>query len=601
MKSPKSKKIVFIADLFREDVLGGAECNDSVLIEHFESRGHKVVKVRSTEANASSLQPYDGPDTVYVVGNFVGLSEETKNMLMDDRRSYIIYEHDHKYVKTRDPSRFKNFKAPPEQIINKDFYQNAKAVVVLSKVCKDVLKRNIPFAKVYNIGCSLWSEERLELLERLSTSEKTTEVAVLNSPNPTKGTRAAVNYCTKNQIKHEFIWSDVEEEFLTQLAESRKLVYIPQVLETFCRLAAEAKMVNCKLITKPKMLGFASEECFELQGKELVQEIRRRVDKALNLFDVLVEQKKLPREIKKIAFIGKFRRIYDEQGKALALERQGVEVRRFDEFTFNKVGPNNLKTLLDCRPDVVVFTKLRVPRAQELIDECKKRGIVTVSWMPDLYFGLAREREVLNKTPMFRADFVFSPDGGNDVKFAECGVNHHLVRQAIYDESCELRDVEKKYDALFVGTLGPEHGSSRATLLRFLEKEYGNRFYWAGRTGPHEIRDDALTQLISESKIVIGDCVLSDKYWSNRIYETLGRGGFLIHPRVPGLEEEFEDGKHLVMFEPGDLEDLKKKIEHYLHYDKAREAIREQGMKFVKEKHTLMNRAEQVLEILSNG
>lgn len=601
MKSPKSKKIVFIADLFREDVLGGAECNDSVLIEHFESRGHKVVKVRSTEANASSLQPYDGPDTVYVVGNFIGLSEETKNMLMDDRRSYIIYEHDHKYVKTRDPSRFKNFKAPPEQIINKDFYQNAKAVVVLSKVCKDVLKRNIPFAKVYNIGCSLWSEERLELLERLSTSEKTTEVAVLNSPNPTKGTRAAVNYCTKNQIKHEFIWSDKEEDFLQQLAQAKKLVYIPQVLETFCRLAAEAKMMNCKLITKPKMLGFASEECFELQGTELVDDIRNRIQKGLNLFSELVEHKKLPREIKKIAFIGKFRRLYDEQGKARSLERLGVEVRRFDEFTFNKVSPNNLKTLLDYQPDVVMFTKLRVPRAQELIDECRRRGIVTVSWMPDLYFGLARESEVLSKTPMFQADFVFSPDGGNDTKFKECGVNHHLVRQAIYDESCELQDLEKKYDALFVGTLGPEHGSGRARLLRFLEKEYGSRFYWAGRTGPHEIRDDALTQLISQSKIVIGDCVPSDSYWSNRVYETLGRGGFLLHPLVPGIQQEFEPNQHLALFEQGNMGDLKLKIEHWLADDKGRERVRKQGLEYVKKHHTLMNRAAQVLEVLRNG
>jgi glycosyltransferase involved in cell wall biosynthesis len=384
------------------------------------------------------------------------------------------------------------------------------------------------------------------------------------------------------------------------LASGKRLVFIPQVLETFCRTAAEAKMLNCKLITKPKMLGFSSESCFQLSGIELINDIRLRIKNALKLFEDLLNGKSPTKTIKKAAFIGKFRRLYDEEGKARSLEEEGVEVKRFDETTFNKYSPNDLTTLLEYKPDVVFFTKLRVPRAQELIDECKRRGIKTVCWMPDLYFGLQREQEVLNKTPMFRADYVFSPDGGNQKKFEECGVKHHLMRQAIFKDSCELRKEEKKYDVLFVGTLGPEHGSPRAKLLKFLEIEYGNRFYWAGRTGPHEIRNDSLTKLISESKIVIGDCVYSKNYWSNRIYETLGRGGFLIHPNIPGLEDEFEHGKHLLTFEYGNLTELKSTIEEALHDDFSREIIRENGMKHVKKNHTLRNRAHQVLEVLNN-
>ena len=595
MTKSQKCKIVFVADFFRDRVLGGAECNDSVLIAHLESVGHEVQKVYSQQLHVSELV---SNGSFFIVGNFVGLSEEVKTAMIGGRVNYLIYEHDHKYLKTRDPARFKNFKAPQNQIINADFYRNAKAVVVLSEVCKEVISKNLSIDNVHNIGCSLWDEARLDLLESLAETEKTVEVAVLNSKNPTKGTKAAVSYCTKNEIAFEHIWSLDEKEFLNQLAGSKKLVYIPQVLETFCRLAAEAKMVNCKLITKPKMLGFASESCFELEGKELIDDIRKRVSKALHLFEHLVEGKRPPKEIKKVAFIGKFRKLYDEEGKAKSLEKEGIEVRRFDEFTFNKVSPNNLQTLLDYKPDVVFFTKLRVPRAQEVIDECKKRGIVTACWMPDLYFGLARQQEVINKTPMFRADYVFSPDGGNQKKFEECGVNHHLVRQAIYDESCELRSVEKKYDVLFVGTLGREHGSSRARLLKFLELEYGDKFYWAGRTGPHEIRDSSLTQLISESKIVIGDCVFSDKYWSNRVYETLGRGGFLIHPMVPGLEEEFNHNEHMVMFEHNNHGDLKNKIDRYLVDEKSRERIRKKGMERVKSFHTLKNRAHQVLEIL---
>ncbi len=50
-----------------------------------------------------------------------------------------IPEHDHKYVTTRDPSKFYSFQAPANKIVNKAFYENANCVVVLSEICKEVL------------------------------------------------------------------------------------------------------------------------------------------------------------------------------------------------------------------------------------------------------------------------------------------------------------------------------------------------------------------------------------------------------------------------------------------------------------------------------
>jgi len=595
----KHKKIIFVADFFRNDLLGGAESNDSVLITHLEKVGFEVNKVYSRQLHVSDLV---SNDFLFIISNFIGLSEEVKNAMINGRVEYIIYEHDHKYLKTRDPSLFPDFKVPSDQIINRSFYENARAVVVLSEICKEILQKNLNIKNLYSIGTSLWSNSEFDILEDICNDDrkKTVQYGVLKSNNQIKGTRQAVDWCERNGKDYTFIGNQDEVTFLNELRDCEKLVFMPQVLETFCRLTAEAKMLNCKLVTARNKIGFASEECYELSGLDLIAEMRERVERALLLFEGLVDGVLPTREIKKIAFIGKFRRVYDEQGKALSLERNGFEVRRFDENTFNRVTPNNEDTLLNYRPDALFFTKLRVPDSKKLIDKCKEKGIKTVSWMPDLYFGLNREKEVLNKTPMFQADFVFSPDGGNQDKFQKNNINHFLVRQAIYDKSCEIRNTDKKHDLLFVGTLGPEHGSSRAQLLSFLEKEYEKRFYWAGRTGPHEIRNEALTNLISESKIVIGDCVFSDKYWSNRVYETLGRGGFLIHPRIPGIEDEFQDGEHLVMFEYGNFKDLSEKIDYYLNSEKEREKIRQQGFEYVRKRHTLMNRVQQIMEILQN-
>ena len=36
-------------------------------------------------------------------------------------KEYLIYEHDHKYLSSRNPADFDNFQAPKEEIINYDF------------------------------------------------------------------------------------------------------------------------------------------------------------------------------------------------------------------------------------------------------------------------------------------------------------------------------------------------------------------------------------------------------------------------------------------------------------------------------------------------
>ena len=41
------KNIVFISDFFQEDLIGGAELNDSVLISSLEKKGLKILKIKS--------------------------------------------------------------------------------------------------------------------------------------------------------------------------------------------------------------------------------------------------------------------------------------------------------------------------------------------------------------------------------------------------------------------------------------------------------------------------------------------------------------------------------------------------------------------------
>lgn len=276
-------KVLFISDFFVSHLNGGAENNDSVLIEHL-SKTNEVSVAQSHKVTSQSLDKYD----FIVVSNFTYLSEAVKAKL-EKEKEYIIYEHDHKYVSGRDPSKYPDFLVPEDDLINVSFYEKSKCVIVLSKICKSILEKNIPSCNVHSIGCSLWSENAFEMIEQLSDSEKKYEYCVVNSKNPIKSTAQTLELCNKKGINPFLLESSGHKEFLISMSKCEKLVFLPAVLETFSRLCAEAKMLGLSVMTTPKKVGFLSEDIYSLSGKELIEQLRQRNKLALSYFDSLVD------------------------------------------------------------------------------------------------------------------------------------------------------------------------------------------------------------------------------------------------------------------------------------------------------------------------
>lgn len=272
------KSVAFLADFFSTDIVGGAELNDSVLLDGLASHGIEVIKLKTSDLTDEDVIKND----LFIVSNFVNLSERHKNMVM--LKKYIIYEHDHKYVSNRNPAAFPNFKVPKNQLINVEFYRNAHAVVVLSEICKSVIEECLDIDNVINIGCSLWSNDKLDYISKIDTSNKKDKYCIINSPNPIKGTREAIVFCDKNNLDYELIGPLPEKELLEKLSQYEFFVFIPHVLETLSRVVVEAKMLGCKVLTSKKLIGAASEPWYDLVGTDLIRTIRNRVDAAINTF-----------------------------------------------------------------------------------------------------------------------------------------------------------------------------------------------------------------------------------------------------------------------------------------------------------------------------
>ena len=310
----------------------------------------------------------------------------------------------------------------------------------------------------------------------------------------------------------------------------------------------------------------------------------------------------------KIAYVGNFtQRHCTEVHVAATLEQLGHTVTRIQEKPMQ--GNTFMETVKG--HDLFLFTRTDSSLVTlEHLAEMRKLGIPSASYHLDLYVGLKRE-DGLDSDPFWRTDFVFSPDGdANSAEvFKRKGINHHWIRPGVYKNECYLAKLPSapQHDVVFVGG-GVQYGHSewpyRRQLVEFLAATYGDRyekFGWPEAT----IRNEALNELYSNTKVVVGDSVCigftHEKYWSDRIFETTGRGGFIIHPYIKGLEECFVDGKEVVFYQYGSFSDLKQKIDYYLTHDDEREAIRLAGHERTKRDHTYHNRLTEMLSIVQGA
>ena len=267
-------KIAFLADFFVEDgINGGGELNNEELIKLLINKGNDVEKYHT---RGLTIKKLPDKETKLIIGNFIALSEEVKDNIIKNY-SYIIYEHDHKYLKTRDPSQFKNYKAPEDQIVNKQFYKNAKAVVCQSKLHMRVVERNLHLDNIVSVSGNLWSEELLDYLEEISTlqEDKQDVCSIMYSNIPNKNVEGSILYCRVNQLKSEKIMPCSHKEFLTKLNKNKTLVFFPKTLETLSRIVVEARMLNCRITTN-KNIGATSEDWFQLKGQPLINKMREK-------------------------------------------------------------------------------------------------------------------------------------------------------------------------------------------------------------------------------------------------------------------------------------------------------------------------------------
>lgn len=334
-----------------------------------------------------------------------------------------------------------------------------------------------------------------------------------------------------------------------------------------------------------------------------------------------------------VAYVGNFDPPHStETHVAQALERNGHLVTRAQEnrhgmfaqladvLTAQPAGPGQTSPI-----DVVLWTRtgwdwpaVGYPSAEAAHDDQRRllaaardRQVPVVGYHLDRWWGLNRAPQVVAE-PFFAVDLLVTADGGHDDLWASAGVNHLWMPPGVSLAECErvgqARD-DLRAQVGFVGSWRSYHREwrNRRHLVRWLQNTYDKPVrprppYQRLRIVEGGYRGQDLADLYASIDVLVGDSCLvpradgspATRYWSDRIPETLGRGGFLIHPDVEGLRDYFPPGV-LVTVPLGDFDALGACIDRWLDEPELRREIAERGRQHVMEHHTYEVRMAQLV------
>ena len=237
---------------------------------------------------------------------------------------------------------------------------------------------------------------------------------------------------------------------------------------------------------------------------------------------------------------------------------------------------------------------------EQMVQQIRSSGIKTCSFHLDRFFGLNKldgREDRIGDHAFFKTDMLFSADGEDDSRWEARGIKHHWLLPGVVKRDCYLGTRQPHYASplLFAGSdFYHTEYPWRGIMVSRLKEFYGSNFrVYQG------VRQKELNDLYASVRVCVGDHCFSGvpRYVSDRLFETIGRGGFIIYPETEGVTGLIPG---LVTYKPQDIVDLKKKIDYYIDDANQAERLerRDAAHAWVKENGTYHNRMAELLKVM---
>lgn len=144
----------------------------------------------------------------------------------------------------------------------------------------------------------------------------------------------------------------------------------------------------------------------------------------------------------------------------------------------------------------------------------------------------------------------------------------------------------------------------RLRTMKLLSEHFSVDLYTASDTAVlPKVHNRGLAKTLEEMPVIFSNTKINLNMTSKsirsglplRIFDILGCGGFVLTNFQPELPEIFTPGMELVYYE--NLDDLVYKTDYFLHHDKERQEIAENGFEAVQKYHTYPIRLEQMIRM----
>jgi hypothetical protein len=302
--------------------------------------------------------------------------------------------------------------------------------------------------------------------------------------------------------------------------------------------------------------------------------------------------------VKTVAFVGNFDVSYSTESHHAATYENylGWRVIRFQQ---NRIEEDEIIDVLE-NQSIQLFAATHTHGwpcfSMRTVNNLRELNIPSYSYHLDKYFGIgSRQNEYLDH-PSFHLDYFFSTDGGNEEGWKAKNINHRWLLPGVYEgETNYGRASDSRVPVLFTGSTG-YHGEYpfRPKLVSALHSNYGENFKVV--TG---VRGQDLNDLYANATVIVGDHIFAGcpRYCSDRLFEVIGRGGFIIYPETQDVTEHIPG---LVTYKPQDTQDLTHKIDYYLDKGHESERIERRNMahEWCKKHGTYTVRLREILRIM---
>lgn len=180
----------------------------------------------------------------------------------------------------------------------------------------------------------------------------------------------------------------------------------------------------------------------------------------------------------------------------------------------------------------------------------------------------------------------------------------------VYPYSGQDGDGSCLYDVVFIGNWSRRREEWLTPIAQLYDLKIWGTDYWLKRTQPGSplkrcwqgktLIGREATQVMQKSRIVLN--VLNEHNLPDglnmRSFEVPGCGAFLLSTRTQGLLEIFPEGQAGVFFDSWN--ELRAQIDRYRKDDQARRNITQQAHAIVKNGHTFLDRAKQMISVFED-